>query len=103
MQTTKPQPNNWQTTCENLVRYKPSGTYYARIRAGGKLFRQSLSTDVLSVAKLRLGDLEKSLRQMTENQSEIAKGKMTVGDTLKIFRARIQGDAALKPNTKLYY
>jgi integrase len=99
----KPQPNKWQTTGENLIRYKPSGTYYARVRAGSKLNLQSLKTDVLTVAKLRLADLEKSLRQMTENQAEIAKGKMTVGDALKIVRERIQGDAALKPNTKLYY
>ena len=103
MRKNKPQPNKWQTTGENLIRYKPSGTYYARVRAGSKLNLQSLKTDVLSIAKLRLADLEKSLRQMTENQAEIAKGKMTVRDAVKIFRERIQGDAALKPNTRLYY
>ncbi|HOX57218.1 MAG TPA: site-specific integrase [Candidatus Paceibacterota bacterium] len=97
------QPKDWLTVGENLIRYLPSGKYYARIRTGGKLYRESLKTDVLSVAKLRLADLEKSLRQMTENQAEIARGKMTVGGTLKIIRERIQGDAALKPNTKLYY
>jgi integrase len=40
---------------------------------------------------------------MTENQAEIAKGKMSMRDALEIFRERIGGDAALKPNTKLYY
>jgi integrase len=95
--------NRWQKVGENLVRYNPSGTYFARIRAGGKLLRQSLRTDVLSVAKLRLADLEKSLRQMTERQTEITKGKMTVGDALEVFQNRTSGNAALKPNTKLYY
>ena len=83
MTETKPQPSKWQTTGENLIRYKPSGTYYARVRAGSKLNLQRLKTDVLSVAKLRLADLKKSLRQMTENQAEIAKRKMTVGYALK--------------------
>jgi hypothetical protein len=38
----------------NLIRYKPSGTYFARVRVKGKLIRKTLKTDVLSVAKLRL-------------------------------------------------
>jgi hypothetical protein len=51
---------DWQKTpFANLVRYVPLGTYFARLRVGGKLIRKTLKTDVLSVAKLRLGDLEK--------------------------------------------
>jgi integrase len=95
--------SDWQTVGENLVRYVPSGTYYARIRAGGKLHRQSLKTDVFSIAKQRLSDLEKSLRQMTERQTEVSKGRMTFGDALAIFQQRKQGDATLAPNTKRYY
>ena len=50
----------WQKTqYSNLIRYVPSGTYFARLRVNGNLIRKSLKTDVLSVAKLRLGDLEK--------------------------------------------
>jgi integrase len=99
----KPQSNDWKTVGENLVRYVPSGGYYARIRAGGKLVRKSLKTDVQSVAKSRLADLEKSLRQMTERQTDVAKGRMTFGDGLNIYRERVQGDAGLKPKTKSYY
>jgi integrase len=95
--------SDWQKVGENLLRYVPSGTYYARIRAGGKLHRQSLKTDVYSTAKLRLSDLEKSLRQMTERQTEVSKGTMTFGDALAIFQQRKQGDPTVKPNTKLYY
>src|ERR1035438_5755290 len=40
---------------------------------------------------------------MTENQADIARGKMTVGDALRVWRERIQGDMGRKPNTKLYY
>ncbi len=53
----------WQKTqYSNLIRYVPSGTYYSRVRVVGKLIRKSLKTDVLTVAKLRLADLEKSER-----------------------------------------
>jgi hypothetical protein len=35
----------WQTTAiQNLVRYRPSGTYFARFRVGGKLVWKSLKT-----------------------------------------------------------
>jgi hypothetical protein len=41
----------------NLVRYEPSGIYFARAKVRGKLVRKSLDTNVLSVAKLRLADV----------------------------------------------
>ena len=43
----------------NLVRYKPSGIYFAGLRIRGKLFRKMLKTDVMSVAKLRLSEFIK--------------------------------------------
>lgn len=70
MKQTKPGDDSlWQKTQHaNLVRYEPSKAYFARIRIGGKLIRRTLKTKVLSVAKLRLGDLEKKQRQMAEQQ-----------------------------------
>ena len=57
----------WQKTpYANLVRYVPSKKYFARIRVGGKLIRQSLKTTTLTVAKLRLADLEKAERLLAE-------------------------------------
>ena len=51
---------DWQKTqYSNLIRYVPSGIYFARLRVNGNLIRKSLKTDVLSVAKLRLADLRK--------------------------------------------
>ena len=94
----------WQKTqYANLIRYVPSGTYFARVRIAGKLIRQSLKTDRISVAKLKLSDLETRERRLAENRTQIAKGKMTFGDALKIYRERIKGDAGLKPRTKNYY
>jgi hypothetical protein len=57
----------WQKTpYSNLIRYVPSGIYYARLRVKGKLIRKSLKTDMLAVGKLRLGDFEKQERQRAE-------------------------------------
>jgi hypothetical protein len=38
----------------DLIRYDPAGIFFARLRVSGKLIRQSLKTDVFSIAKLRL-------------------------------------------------
>jgi hypothetical protein len=60
---------NWQSSqYSNLIRYVPSGAYYARLRVRGKLIRKSLKTTKISVAKLRLSDLEKTRRQNAEHQ-----------------------------------
>lgn len=95
--------DEWQKTpYANLVRYVPSKKYFARIRVGGKLIRQSLKTTTLTVAKLRLADLEKAERLLAENATAVAGGKMTVGDALKTYRTRLHGDRSLKPRTKAY-
>ena len=41
----------------NLLMYKPSGMYFARVRWKGKLYRASLHTTSMSIAKLKLGRL----------------------------------------------
>ena len=100
---TKLQPIWQKSQSTNLIRYVPSGTYYARIRIRGKLLRKSLNTNLISVAKLRLTDLEKAERQAGENQDALGNGKMIFGQAVDVFRQRIQGDASLKPRTKEYY
>ena len=89
-----------KTPFANLYRYVPSGVYFSRIRVRGKLIRRSLKTNKLSVAKLRLGDLEKVERQRVEVQGAVENGNMRFGDALKIFQGRLNNDAALKPRTK---
>jgi integrase len=101
-----PKPENdspWvKAPVANLVRYKPSGIYFARAKVGGKLIRQSLKTDKLSVAQLRLGDLLATERKQVERQQTITTGKMTFGDALKIYTERMAGDTETKPSTKDY-
>jgi len=105
METDQHEPRgNWQKTpYANLVRYVPSRTYFARIRIKGNLIVKSLKTDSISVAKLRLADLEKTERQAAENNDLMLAGKMTFGDCLQIYRQRLHADSTLKPRTKAYH
>ncbi len=93
----------WSTTqYSNLIRYIPSGKYFARIRVQGKLIRKSLKTDRISVAKLRLGDFEKEERRNVESRVAAASGKMTFGEAVGTFQERLKADIHLKPRSKEY-
>jgi hypothetical protein len=74
----------WQKTpITNLIRYVPSGVLFARIRINGKLIRRSLNTKTLTVAKLRLTDLEKIERGNSDLNIAYTEGKMTFGDAMR--------------------
>lgn len=91
----------WQKTqYSNLVRYVPSGRYYARFRNRGKLIWKSMKTDKVSVAHLRLGDLLNKHRQAADHEEDVKQGKQTMGAALDVVMERIRGDRDLKPKTK---
>ena len=73
------------------------------MRVKGKLIRKSLKTSALSVAKLRLADLEKHECGLAASREAVAAGKMTFGDCLEIFKTRLENDPDAKPKTKEYY
>lgn len=112
-----PAPRNgtgpWQSTpYANLVRYEPSGTYFARLRVAGKLIRRSLRTNVITVAKLRLQDLEKEERTKAAQGRAAVRGRMQFGEALAAYRQngfrpvkpRNRKDATpLKPAAVRYY
>jgi hypothetical protein len=103
-QAGKKAESDWQkTNYANLWRYVPSGTLYARMWLDGKLIVKSLKTDVISVGKLRLADLEKAERSSAEDDAEKLKGKLTFGAALAIYRERMEKDVNLKPKIKAYY
>jgi PAS domain S-box-containing protein len=89
-----------KTSFSNLVHYVPSGIYFARIRVRGKLIRRSLKTNTISVAKLRLADIEKIERQRIEIQGAVTSGNMRFGEALAIFRGRLLNNGSLKPRSK---
>jgi integrase len=93
----------WQKTpVANLVRSTASGTYYARARIKGKLIWKSLKTDRLAVGKLRLGDFLKLENHRVEIDQSAARGKMTFGDAVDIYKQRVEEAQHLKPGAKLY-
>ena len=99
--TTDNPGKDWQKTqFANLVRDVPSGMFFARIWVAGKLIRKSLKTDVLSVAKLQLGDLDKQERQRAESTDAAARGKMTVADAIAILKQRIGGRCLVEARDK---
>ena len=96
--------SDWQKTpFANLLRYKPSQTYFARLRVKGKLIRRSLKTKTLSVAKLRLADFETSERKRVNSSTAVLQGKMTFGDALSVYKKRLENNPVIKPKTKEYY
>lgn len=101
--TAEPEKDWQKTSYSNLIRYVPSGTYYARLRVKGKLIRRSLKTNVLSVAKLRLADFEKHERRLSESDEATRQGRITVGEAVEMYKHRKAGDASLKPRTRQYH
>jgi hypothetical protein len=93
--------SQWQTTnFQHLIRYTPSGVYFARFKVGKRQFRFSLKTRVLSVAKLLLADKIKEKRAAVPAKNL---GKMLVKDAMHIHCEQIKNNGRLKPRTKLYY
>jgi hypothetical protein len=70
------QPLWVKTPVANLVRYRPSGVYFARVRIRGKLFRQTLKTVVMSVAKLRLANFIKERQEAMGEVAAVQHGKL---------------------------
>lgn len=96
--------SEWETSRQqNLIRYRPSGTYFARFKSGGKLIRKTLKTSVFSVAKLRLPDTIKEYRVITDSRRRSRNGKMTVGDAIQIYKDKLKLNSELKPRSKYYY
>jgi integrase len=87
-----------KTPYPNLIRYKPSGTYFGRVRVNGKLIRRSLETHVLSVAKVKLSDFLQDYRRLAINKGPSVKGEVII----ELFRKEIEDDANNQPRTKLY-
>lgn len=104
---------DWQKTqFANLVRYVPSGMFFARLRVVGKLIRRSLKTSAITVAKRRLTDMEKHARKIAERKRPSGKGKILFEDAVAAYRdkgfrpvkARNKKDAKrLKPASVAYY
>lgn len=86
-----------------LIRYVPSGAYFARIRVGGKLIRQSLKTKVLTVAKLRLAIWRSGSGPTWRRRRSWGEGDAAFRELVKLWRERMEADQSVKRRTKTYY
>jgi Recombinase/Resolvase, N terminal domain len=77
------------------MQYVPSGVYFARVRHKGKLFRQSLETDVFTTAKLRLPDKLKELRKPKAEVGTFKDGRLN-------YETETQNDYTLAPLSETY-
>jgi integrase len=94
---------DWQSTStQNLIRYRPSGTYFARFKIGRKPFRKSLKTQSLTTAKLRLSDMLRQHRAKFVAGSALQSGRMTFAQAMGIYLERVESDVSLKPASKRY-
>jgi integrase len=81
----------------NLLQYVSTGKYFGRVKINGKVFRESLNTDVFTTAKLLLGDFLK------KKQKSAARPVMgTFGEARAHYEAQIAADHTLKDGSKLY-
>ena len=111
--TANSQETTWQPTqYANIVRHVPSGIYYARLRIKGKLIWRSLKTNKISIAKLRMGDVEEEERKKAEVGFIRTKDKILIKHCIDAYREkkfrpatpRNQKDAKpLKPAAIAYY
>ena len=94
----------WQkSTHTGLVKYVPTGGYYAVFRVAGKLRWTSLKTKTLSVAILRLGDLKKKERAVASQNSRLEDGTLTLADAAKRHMEALEHNRRIKSRTKAYY
>jgi integrase len=104
METTKSEQQWERTNVTNLLRNRQSGKYYARVKVNGKQKWRTLKTDVFSVAKLCLADVEKTMRA----QAAAAKGdsmpgavaETTVERFIAAFRVRVENNSKLAASSK---
>lgn len=104
MKTTKKEQRWERTNVTNLLRNRQSGTYYARVKVNGKQKWRSLDTAVFTVAKLRVADVEKTIRsQARATVAQLADDTLpetSVSRFIAAYRATVQNNSSLAASTK---
>ena len=81
----------------NLLQYVNTGVYFGRVKIEGKIFRESLETDVFTTAKLLLGDFLKKKRKQAKRPVV-----GTFGEARKQYEAETEAEHTLAAGSKLY-
>lgn len=93
---------DWVRAAEKIVRHV-NGTFYLRVKVGGKIIRESLKTKNLKVAKERRDERVASLRKMVRNPERLKAGAIrTLGDALAVLRVELTDRPHVRPKTRQY-
>jgi len=89
----------WQSfpKVPNLLQYVSTGTYFGRVKVEGKIFRESLDTDVFTTAKLRLPDFIKKKLSVAGRSTT-----GTFGEGRHAYEAELADDHTLAEKSKRY-
>lgn len=87
------------TRVPHLLQYVSSGVYFARTKIRGKIFRQSLETDVWSNAQLKLVDFLKEKQTVRETSEE---NNVSFGAATDLYKKRVENDLSMKKRSKGY-
>lgn len=98
-ETTLSPDGKWQSfpKVPNLLRYVRTGTFFGRVKIDGKIYRESLDTDVFTTAKLLLGDW---IKKKHKRAARPITG--TFAAARAIYEAELAADHTLKETGKLY-
>jgi integrase len=83
----------------NMVRYAPSGTYYMRVKVGGKIIRRSLKTNSESMA-VRL--LPKAINDERSRHARRSSGGQTMADAAELYLKAVASKPGIKPRSVDY-
>lgn len=86
----------WKRSLPGLYHYEPSGSYFACVRYGGRLYRRSLGTDDFQLAKRKLTDFRRDL-ESTDPRA----GNTSFGRTLENYERTVRGTPGTKANKRL--
>ena len=93
----------WEKTkVQCLVRHLASGTYYARVRAGGKLIWRTLKTDQFIVAKARLPETVAQIRKGSLAHAALETGYATLAEAAAVYLSNVERKVGLKPRSVDY-
>jgi len=104
METVQSEQRWERTNVTNLLRNRQSGKYYARVKVNGKQKWRGLKTTIFSVAKLRLAEVEKTIRAQAlaaKGEGDVgASAETSVGRFIAAYRARLMNNSKLAGSTK---
>jgi integrase len=81
----------------NLLQYVSTDAYFGRVKIGGKVFRESLGTDVFTTARLLLRDF---IKKKQKRAARPVTG--TFAEARTLYEAEVNADHTLKEGSKLY-